>query len=169
LRHTVAGGGVEPRWGRGAAQSAQSKPWTQHIPPYSRTIAGATDFAKSCGIIILDDVRFVVLDALLKPGEDACYGAFASTETYEWEDLLRRGKINVKLRSTVLASDEAILCVFGHEMHEVNDLRARFVREGAISGVDLIALTEAGRRNLHDAAWDVGDALVYRLRRGELP
>src|SRR5262249_31997680 len=127
----------------------------------------AIDFARSYGVIIEEDVRFVVRDDVLAAEEDAHWGGWKSTDTYRWEDLLIRGKIVVKLRSTVLGSDEGILCVFAHEMHEINGIRTLFEEseDGTLPGARLIYLTEPGRKNLHDEAWDVGDALVGRLRR----
>lgn len=87
------------------------------------TVAEAVSFARAHGIRIEDDVRFVVADSLLREGEDAAYGAFKSTSSYQWNDLLVQGTIVVKVRGTVLQSEEAILCVFAHEMHEVSTAR----------------------------------------------
>ena len=127
----------------------------------------AIAFARSYGIVIEDDIRFVVYDALLRDDEDARWGGFKSSQSYTWEDLLSGDEIVVKLRSTVLGSDEAILCVFAHEMHEINAIRSLFTEsaDGTLPGARLIYLTGPGRKNLHDQAWDEGDKLVYRLRK----
>jgi len=117
--------------------------------------------------VLEDDVRFVAADAVLRDDEDARWGAFRSTQSDAWEDLLIEDKTVVKLRSKVLDSDEAILCVFAHEMHESNAIRRLFAEspDGTVPGARLIYLTEPGRKNLHDQAWDEGDKLVYRLQR----
>ena len=78
-----------------------------------------------------------------------------------------QGKLVVKLRSSVLDSDERILAVLGHEMHEINALRDMLTERARIAGAELIALTEPNHPgNLHDQAWDVGDRLVRRFREG---
>jgi len=152
-----------------AAQAARSKPWAQKA--WSRTISEAIELARSWGVVIGDDIRFVVCDAALHPLDDARWGGWKDNRRYEWDDLLIEGKLIVKLRSTVLCSDEGILCVFAHEMHEINAIRRLFEEsdEGTVAGARLIYLTEEGRKNLHDAAWDVGDALVGRFRRSQPP
>ena len=65
-------------------------------------------------------------------------------------------------------SDEAIVAVIAHEMHELNELRRIFEESGgAISMQRLHNLINPGiARNLHDQAWDVADKLVLAMRKG---
>lgn len=158
-------GGPDPTVHHAAAQSARSKPWAAKT--WSRTIPDAVELARSRGIVIEEDVRFVVCDSILHDDEDALWGGWKDTQSYEWDDLLIEDKIVVKLRSSVLASDEGILCVFAHEMHEINAIRSLFEESvtGQLSGARLIYLTARGFKNLHDEAWDVGDAHVFRWRQ----
>jgi hypothetical protein len=150
--------------GRAAAQRSLAKPWRPNEAG-RRSVEDAVAFAKSRGVVIEHDIKVVARDGILRPDEDAAYAGFRSTKSYGWEELLIQGKLVVKLRPAVLDSDEAILDVLGHEMHEINALRAMFAERGRISGEELIALTEAGRPgNLHDQAWDAGGELVDRLR-----
>jgi hypothetical protein len=153
--------------GYGAAQRSLAKPWRLNADG-RRTIDEAVALARKWGVVIADDVQFVVRDDMLLEDQDARYAAFsgARDKKYVWEDLFTRsGKIVVKLRSTVLDSDEGILDVLTHEMHEINALRTMFEERGAISLGELIALTEPGRpKNLHDEAWDEGAKCVARFR-----
>jgi len=79
----------------------------------------------------------------------------------------KTGKVPFLLRPDILESDEAIVAVFAHEIHELESLRP-MLPEGGISIEDFIGHTCPGNPgNLHDQAWDVADALVDRMR-GEL-
>lgn len=144
-----------------AAQGPTTKQHWRERPEGPRTLVEAVSFARSAGIIIEDDVTFVNGDAILRPEEFASYASFKSNVAYRWEDLLLRDKIVVKVRSEVLVSDDAIVCVFAHEMHEVNALREMFAARESIPGAELITLTKANQPgNLHDQAWKVCDDAV---------
>jgi hypothetical protein len=72
----------------------------------------------------------------------------------------------VRIRRSVLESDEAIVAVMAHEMFELNALRALFEHRETIPGSEIIAMVRTGvRRNLHDRAWDAADALVRVTRQ----
>jgi hypothetical protein len=93
--------------------------------------------------------------------------ATTPNETVTWEEFYNRlGTIPVKLSRDILGSDEAIVAVIAHEIHELESLRALFEqRGGRIPGRELRLLTIDGRPgNLHDHAWDVADALVAKMR-----
>jgi hypothetical protein len=155
--------------GYGAAQTSLSKPWRPN-PNGARSVEDAIRLAKQWGVDVGDDVKVVVNDAWLDgigADVDASYAAFTSQRSYTWDDLLIRGKMVVKLRSTVLESDEGIVEVLAHEMHEINAIRGMFEHRERIPGAELIKLTEVGRRgNLHDEAWEAGAKVVRRLREG---
>ena len=158
------------RRAHGMAQGAPSKPWRPNAGG-RRSLEDAIELAKRWGILVEDDVRIVASDVAdayldsLGADVDAAYAGFTSQRTYAWDDLQIRGKIVVKLRSSVLESDEGILDVLAHEMHEVNGLRTMFAQRGRIPGAELIALTEVGRSsNLHDQAWVVAARVVRGFR-----
>jgi len=157
----------------GTAQGSLSKPWRRNADG-RRTILQAVELAKRWGIVVEDDVRIVASDGAdgyldsLGAEVDAAYAGFTSQRSYTWDDLLIQGRIVVKLRSAVLDSDEGILDVLGHEMHEINALRSMFEQRGRIPGAELIALAEVGRPgNLHDQAWDAGARVVRSFRGGD--
>ena len=156
----------------GTAQGSLCKPWRRNVGG-RRSVAEAINLARAWGILVEEDVRVAVGQPAddwlnsLGADVDASYAAFTSNRSYTWEGLLIRGKIVVKLRSGVLDSDEGILDVLGHEMHEINSLRGMFDQRGQIPGSELIRLTEVGRSgNLHDQAWHVGARVVGRFRGG---
>ncbi|MGA2449549.1 MAG: hypothetical protein ABTD50_12775 [Polyangiaceae bacterium] len=153
----------------GTAQRPLGQPWRPN-PGGRRSVADAVALAKDLGVVVEDDVRIVVNDAWLNmQGAEvyAAYAGFTSTRPYTWDDLLIRGKMVVKLRSTVLDSDEGIVEVLAHEMHEINTLRGMFEARSSIPGAELIELLGPGRPgNLHDKAWDVGAGVLRRLRGG---
>jgi len=75
----------------------------------------------------------------------------------------------VSLSDEILSSDEAIVAVVAHEMHEVVGLRRLFEArgDGGMTVRELTYLVAPGRKgNLHDQAWDVADRLVVAMRRG---
>ena len=154
----------------GTAQWSLSKPWKPNQEG-RRSVEDAVRLAKAWGVVVEDDVRVVAsargdeyLDSL-GADVDAGYAGFRSDRSYTWDELLIAGKMVVKLRSTVLDSDEGILEILAHEMHEINSLREMFDQRDRIPGGELILLTEVGRPgNLHDEAWDVGARLLRRFR-----
>jgi hypothetical protein len=79
----------------------------------------------------------------------------------------RFGRVPVRVRPEVFQSDERIVAILGHEMHELNGLRSIMDQRGQISGAELRRLIMEGNPgNLHDQAWDVADDLVARMRSG---
>jgi hypothetical protein len=68
----------------------------------------------------------------------------------------------------VLTSDEAIVAVLQHEMHELSLLRAVFLRsrKESMDATDYGLQTSAGcPGNFHDLAWDEADKIILRMRR----
>lgn len=83
-----------------------------------------------------------------------------------WSDFIdAQEELQVRFSKELLSSDEAIVAVFAHEMHEINGLRAIFDVRETISAVEIFRLINPGiKGNLHDQAWDVADELVARMR-----
>ncbi len=86
-----------------------------------------------------------------------------------WQDHYNKdGKIPFRIHPDVLTSDEAIVAVFQHEMHELSLLREVFTRSktGSMNGTDYGLQTAAGRpANFHDLAWGEADKIILRMRR----
>ena len=117
-------------------------------------------------LFIADDIVFFE-DPSLPSDVYGFYGGFLSSQNVTWKDFYnRKMQIPVKISSVVLESDEAIVAVLGHEMHELNALREMYQSRQNIPALELKGLLEPGRpKNLHDQAWDVGNALVSQMRQ----
>jgi hypothetical protein len=153
----------------GAAQFPRSAPFAKNASG-PRTIDEAVELAKQQGIEIGDDVAFYAKGDV-PAGADAVYLSprqAAAGEVFTWESLQNRfGQVPVRVRAEVLESDEQIVAVFAHEMHEINSLRRLFEEGGSMTGGQLGRLINQGiKGNLHDQAWDAADAAVRRLRGG---
>jgi len=157
---------------QGLAQEPSTYPWKLNADGKVRTMAEAVEIARQHGVLIPDDIRFVAVKAeWLPPKAFAEYlnREFPSPDVrIEWEDLYTRfDDIAVKMSKDVLSSDEAIVAIISHEMHELNGLRDLFAANGgAMTAGELHRLIHPGRKgNLHDQAWDVADAHVRKMRQ----
>ena len=157
---------------RGAATSSEARhqtlPWTLN-PGGPRSIEDATAFARQHGIQIPEEVDLIpVPDEMVKGAfaEYATLGEMSGTEQVTLSTLKHNltGRIPVRIQQGVLASDEAILAVFGHEMHEINALRTILQERGAIPAGELFNLINGQSGRLHLDAVAVGDKLVLQLR-----
>ena len=73
----------------------------------------------------------------------------------------------MKVSKDILDSDEAIVAVMAHEMHELNGLRKIFQERETLPAEELGRLINPGHKgNLHDQAWDVADRLIATMRKG---
>lgn len=72
----------------------------------------------------------------------------------------------VKIRASLMDSDEAIVALMAHEMWEINSLEAMFAgTRGELTVGQFMSLTDEGiNNNLHSQAWDKADAAVDRWR-----
>jgi hypothetical protein len=82
------------------------------------------------------------------------------------DDLLNKfAEVPFIVRPDILKSDEAIVAVFAHEMHELNGLLP-LLREGQLTIEQFNAHTSATNLgNLHYEAWDIADRFVEEMRR----
>jgi len=148
----------------GAAQEPRTLPWKPN-PDGPKSVLDAIALAKTRGVVIPEDIRLVVRDAMVPENADATYGGFQSHKSFRWADFYIGGKIPVKIRSSVLESDEAIVAVLAHEMYELNALREMFEERQSIPGAEIIRLIRPNLPgNLHDKAWDEADRLVRAMR-----
>lgn len=128
--------------------------WRVNPDGRSRTIEEAVLVAETFGVEIPDDVDFFVDDygdldtsttargpRVTKPAGSIVY----------WKDLVhdKTGRVPFLIRPDILASDEAIVAVFAHEMYELGKLRP-ILQEGKTSIEAYIAHTCTGNPgNLH--------------------
>ena len=159
----------------GTAQSP-SVSWTLN-PDGPRTIKQAVEIARRNGVPIPSDIHFGIVsveDGLLDARTYASYGTFSGQQgtLVQWSELYHEitGKIPVRIREDVLASDEAIVAIFTHEMHELNALRLLFAAYNGAMPIERLseAIGTGFKGNLHDRAWDAADAAVLRMRGPKL-
>jgi hypothetical protein len=149
----------------GTAQNPRTLPWAPNGDG-PRAAAEAVELARRWGILIHEDIAFHFRDDVVPEGAYAVYNTFDSDKRYRWSDFYAKGRINVKIRCSVLQSDEAIVAVIAHEMFELNALRMLFEQRETIPGMEIIRLVRTDvPRNLHDRAWDAADELVRAMRR----
>ncbi len=71
----------------------------------------------------------------------------------------------VRLNADVLDSDEAIVAVLAHEMHEINWLRDRLLPgKPPLTAMEYNRLVNGNSGTLHLEAWEVALAAVRRMR-----
>jgi hypothetical protein len=167
---------IDARGFLAAAQSPKLMPWRPNSGGI-RTLEEAVDIARSVGIEIPDDIKFAVAKGPWPKGRFAEYLQLGGrnqdpSRVIFWEDFYNvLEEIPVRLNPEILASDEAIVAVIGHEMYELNGLRRLFdeaggqMRAGRLSNL----VREGIHGNLHDQAWDVADELVAKLRAKTAP
>jgi hypothetical protein len=151
-----------------------TREWKPNPNGEVRTIEQAVQIAKRWGVEIPDEVQFYLDEAGELNKELTARGPRVdkySGERVYWSDLVHpvTKKIPFRIWPDILKSDEAIVAVIAHEMHELNSLRP-YLEDWSLSIDDYIAQTEPGRpHNYHDEAWDVGDNFVDKMRGGANP
>jgi hypothetical protein len=157
----------------GYAHSPSLK-WLPNPGGEVRTVDEAVDLARAHGVEIPGDIKFwSVRQEMLPEKTWATYltlgDRFQAGDFIEWEVFYNKfEQIPVRLSADVLRSDEAIVAVISHEMHELNELRKLFEANGGRLRADHLhrAITPGKPGNLHFQAWDVADALVLKMRTG---
>jgi hypothetical protein len=166
--------GSEPGNGSGLSGAISGRfpsvAWHSNPSGQARTIEEAIEIARRNGVIIPDDVAFFV-DEVGELGPTVTARAPRVTKPVggrvRWSDLVhdRTGKVPIIIRPDVLQSDEAIVSVFAHELHEIEGFRKIVSRRGWISIEEFIANHAWDNPgNLHDQGWEIADALVRRMR-----
>ena len=91
------------------------------------------------------------------------------TARVHWRDHYNiNGKIPFQIHPDVLSSDEAIVSVFQHELHELLLLQRVFMlsENQTMDATDYGIQVSAGRPgNFHDQSWTEADKLVRRMRK----
>ncbi len=92
---------------------------------------------------------------------------FLPGQRVSWEQFYNKyDNIAVKISKDILDSDEAIVAVMAHEMHELNGLRKIFAQRETLTAEELGRLINPGHKgNLHDQAWEVADNFVAKMRK----
>jgi hypothetical protein len=148
--------------------------WRRNPNGQVRTIEEAIEIARRNGVVIPEDVAFFVDEqGELGPTITARAPIVRRPAGGEvrWSDLVhdKTGRVPIIVRPDVLCSDEAIVAVFAHELHEIEGFRKIVGRRGWISIEEFIANHAWDNPgNLHDRGWDIADALVRRMR-GDAP
>lgn len=152
----------------GFAQSPRMT-WRPNPDGAVRTTEEAVELARRWGVEIDDEIAFTAWDpASLPKNTHAEY--FCQTLTggvrIPWKKFLNaRAELPVKISRDILSSDEAIVAVIAHEMHEINGLMRLFESRETIPAEEIYRLIKPGiKGNLHDQAWDVADEVVTRMR-----
>jgi hypothetical protein len=155
--------------------------WETNKGGLKRTIEEAVSIARRNGVEIPEDVEFFEAERGQLRGSLRAFLAGKRFETARGPDVDARddgriylqdhynkyGRIPFRVHPDVLASDEAIVAVFQHEMHELSLMREAFrrSRNGSMNGFDYGIQTSVGRPgNFHDLAWDEADKVVLRMR-----
>lgn len=155
----------------GLAQTPKTYPWNKNPAGVVRTVSDVKRIALEHGVEIPHDIQIFAVDAKwLPPDSYAQYLGrdFVPGRRAGWEEFYNRYEsIAVKISKEILDSDEAIVAVIAHEMHELNGLRKLFNQRETIPVEELGRLINPGHKgNLHDQAWTVADQLVVKMRRG---
>ena len=146
-----------------------------------RSIDEAIEIAKINGVSIPEDVVFFEAEPGQLKGTLSEYlfagRSFESSKgpgvsgdeggRVHWTDHYNMdGRIPFRIHPDVLASDELIVAVFQHEMHELSLFRlVQFAKDNTMDATDYGIQISTGRSgNFHDLAWREADALVLRMR-----
>jgi hypothetical protein len=158
----------------GYAQHPKMYPWLKNPDGAVRSVDEAVEIARAHGVEISDDILLRKVKGKMLP--DNTYAQYFGRRGVDPKKLISWGEfydkdldeLVVRVSDSVFQSDEAIVAVLSHEMHELNELRRIFDESGgAISMQRLHNLINPGiTKNLHDQAWDVADKLVLAMRKG---
>lgn len=107
-------------------------------PHGCRSIEEAISLLVANDIILPDDVKLVLYEDL-PPDVLAAYllpYLCGKLTQFEWENLLTKdGKVIVKVRPSLLQSDEQIISVISHELFELDLLRRHLAENGRVPAV----------------------------------
>lgn len=157
---------------RGLAQRPHLK-WTKNADGSVRSIDQAIEIARQNGVEIEDDILLRKVSGKFLP--EQTYAEYFRarlndpSQSIRWNDFFSKelDLLLVRVEQSVFESDEAIVAVLGHEMHELNSLRRLFEQSGGtMTYRQLHYLISPGiKGNLHDQAWDIADQLVLAMRQ----
>lgn len=143
--------------------------WNPNADATIRSVDEAVEIARAHGVAIPECAAFFV-DELgsLDVHTTACGPKVtkAAGGIVVLADLLNKfGQVPFIIRRDILESDEAIVAVIAHEMHEFNELLP-LLRQGQLTIEQFGGHTSpTNSGNLHYEAWDIADKLVEEMRR----
>ena len=143
--------------------------WQPNPDGTIRTIEEACEIARRWGVEIPSYVQFWIDEYdYLDENTTAKTTTFREFEgtiiDWSWFFHKKTGKIPFLIRKDIMASDEAIVAVIGHEMFELEMLRSIFA-EGAPVERWEAETSPNNPGNFHWQAWDYADELVARMRK----
>ncbi len=154
----------------GTARTHTTEPWAV-TRPAPCSLEEAVAIARQHGVDVPEYIRLCpVPDDQVPDAAHAAYLELGHQEghaTIRWEGCLNRsGQIPVRVRRSVFQSDEAIVAVFAHEVHEIQRLREQFLANGGAleAGAIYRLISPEVGGNLHSEAVEVGDRLVHAMR-----
>jgi hypothetical protein len=143
--------------------------WQPNPDGTIRTIEEACEIARRWGVEIPSYVQLWIDEYdYLDENTTAKTTTFREFEgtiiDWSWFFHKKTGKIPFLIRKDIMASDEAIVAVIGHEMFELEMLRSIFAEGAPVERWE--AETSANNPgNFHWQAWDYADELVARMRK----
>jgi RHS repeat-associated protein len=149
---SVMGAGTSPRvdWQPNANGAIRSE-------AEARAIAG-----KHMNIPADVDIHFV---DHLPDNVTASYGNFKNADGFtQWKDIAPDGRVKITLNSAFAQSDEAIVAIMKHELHEVEALRGLFKERKMLPFNDVHSMVNP-TGSLHIQAWDAADDLIEAVFR----
>lgn len=145
--------------------------WRPNPDRATRTIEEACEVARRWGVTIPDYVQFSIDEhGYLDDDTTAKTTTFKEFDgtiiDWSWFFHKKTNKIPFLIRKDILASDEAIVAVIGHEMFELEKLRETFGQGAPVERWEA-ETSPNNPGNFHWLAWDHADSLVERMRREE--
>lgn len=142
--------------------------WKPNPDGIVRSVEEAVKIARANGVVVPDFAAFFVDEYGFLDEHTTARGPRIrkpAGQIVVWADLLNRyGQVPFLVRRDILESDEAIVAVFAHEMHELHCLKP-LLHQGRLTIEQFGAITAPENHgNLHDEAWDVADKLVAQMR-----
>lgn len=137
----------------------------------SRSIDEAIALLANNDIVIPEDVRFVLWDDLPAdtPASYLLPQRCSANTLLRWDTLLlnKYGEVLIRIRPSVLESDEQIIAVISHELHELSLLRQYFDEHETVPATRIRSLIDYDNpgKNFHCLAWQRGDEAVLEFRR----
>jgi hypothetical protein len=154
------------------------EPWRSNaergIP--NRSLEGAVDLAKKH--VDWDPEEYVFeLDSRLPDNVTASYFELKDVKAdtvidldriAPWNPVTEKNRFTVKINPRILTSDDAIISVIKHEIHESEALLEQFVQSrGRMRADRLKGLVDGETGRLHHDAWDAADALLKSIKDSE--
>lgn len=143
--------------------------WNPNRHGAIRSLAEAVEIAKAHGVFVPEYVMFFVDELDWLDERTTARGpkiTKAAGDVVVWEDMLNRfGKVPFVIRRDIMESDEAIVAVICHELHELQRLMP-LLHEGQLTIEEFgIHTSPDVADNFHSEAWDVADQLVETMRK----